>query len=72
MAGVPAGLPAGVRISDHISFGVSSRAELKAWQDHLAANSVDQSPITDAGGYAVLVFRDPDNIQLEFIVMGPD
>ena len=26
MAGVPAGLPAGIRISDHISLGVIARA----------------------------------------------
>ena len=28
------------------------------------------SPVNDQDGYAVLVFRDPDNIQLEFMSMG--
>jgi glyoxylase I family protein len=57
---------------DHVSFGVADRAALKAWQDHFEAKGVAQSPITDRGMYAVLVFRDPDNIQLELIVMGAD
>jgi catechol 2,3-dioxygenase-like lactoylglutathione lyase family enzyme len=57
---------------DHVSFGVADRAELKGWQDHFEAKGVEQSPITDRGGYAVLVFRDPDNIQLELICMGAD
>jgi catechol 2,3-dioxygenase-like lactoylglutathione lyase family enzyme len=57
---------------DHLSFGVANRAELKKWQDHFSAKGVDQSPITDVGAYAVLVFRDPDNIQLELFVGGSD
>ena len=46
-----------------------------AWQDHLEANGVvpsahadkplTQSPIADEPYASVLVFRDPDNIQLE-------
>jgi glyoxylase I family protein len=55
---------------DHVGFLVSSRAELDAWEARLAELSVEHSPITDADGYAVLVFRDPDNIQLEFMSMG--
>lgn len=55
---------------DHISFMVANRAELDTWQTHLADNRVDHSPITDRDGYSVLAFRDPDNIQLEFISMG--
>lgn len=60
---------------DHVGFMVSSRVELEAWQTHLSGlgvNQVDtagepctQSPICDAPYAAVLVFRDPDNIQLE-------
>jgi glyoxylase I family protein len=57
---------------DHVSFGVADRAELLAWQAHFEAKGVTQSPITDPGPYAVLNFRDPDNIQLELIVMGAD
>jgi glyoxylase I family protein len=60
---------------DHVGFSVRSRADLEAWQDHLEANGVvradvtgkplTQSPISDEPYGSVLVFRDPDNIQLE-------
>ena len=52
---------------DHVSFSVARRADLDAWAEHFRALGVDQSPINDQEGYAVLVFRDPDNIQLELI-----
>ena len=55
---------------DHVGFLVSNRAELDAWQSRLADLEVTHSPITDRDGFAVLVFRDPDNIQLEFMSMG--
>jgi glyoxylase I family protein len=61
---------------DHAGFMVGTRAELERWQDHLEANGVvrsktadvplTQSPIVDEPYGSVLVFRDPDNIQLEF------
>jgi catechol 2,3-dioxygenase-like lactoylglutathione lyase family enzyme len=60
---------------DHVGFVAGSRAELETWQRHLEDNGVarvdvadaplTQSPINDAPYGAVLVFRDPDNIQLE-------
>jgi catechol 2,3-dioxygenase-like lactoylglutathione lyase family enzyme len=60
---------------DHAGFFVPSRADLEAWQAHLEANGVTrcdtadkpltQSPIADEPYGCVLVFRDPDNIQLE-------
>ena len=60
---------------DHVGLTVPSRADLEAWQDHLESNDVDradmadkpltQSPIADEPYGSVLVFRDPDNIQLE-------
>ncbi|HUQ62210.1 MAG TPA: VOC family protein [Acidimicrobiales bacterium] len=60
---------------DHVGFMVPSRADLVAWQEHLEAKGVVQSepaakPLTQAAiadeSYgSVLVFRDPDNIQLE-------
>ena len=50
---------------DHVAFGVASRAELEAWQQHLQELGVHQSPISDQPYGSVLVFRDPDNIQLE-------
>ncbi len=61
---------------DHAGFMVPSRADLEAWQDHLEVHGVvrsdtadtplTQSPIADEFYGSVLVFRDPDNIQLEF------
>jgi glyoxylase I family protein len=60
---------------DHAGFVVPTRADLEAWQDHLErcgivrADTADkpftQSPIADEPYGSVLVFRDPDNIQLE-------
>jgi glyoxylase I family protein len=55
---------------DHVSFGVAQRADLDTWAKHFKMHSVLQSPIKDQERYAVLVFRDPDNIQLELISMG--
>ena len=65
---------------DHPGFVVPTRADLEAWQDHLEANGVvrsdvaakplTQSAIADEPYGSVLVFRDPDNIQLEFIAFG--
>lgn len=52
-----------------------SRSDLEAWQSHLEAHGVvrsatadkpsTQPPIADEAYGSVLVFRDPDNIQLE-------
>jgi glyoxylase I family protein len=50
---------------DHIGFQVESRAALDAWEARFAELGVEHSPITDAPYGGVLVFRDPDNIQLE-------
>jgi glyoxylase I family protein len=47
---------------------VADHAELEAWAVRLSAAGVVHSPIAPANsiaGAAVLVFRDPDNIQLE-------
>lgn len=53
---------------DHLSFAVRERADLDAWQDHLDACGVPHSGITERSEpfpYALIVFRDPDHIQLE-------
>lgn len=53
---------------DHLAFRVGSAAELQEWQARLAAHDVTHTPVAPANsipGAAVLVFRDPDNIQLE-------
>ncbi|PYI69672.1 glyoxalase [Arthrobacter livingstonensis] len=51
---------------DHIGFSVSSRRELDVWEKHLADQDVFHSPVEETPHGAALVFRDPDNIQLEF------
>ena len=66
---------------DHVGFNVPARDDLVAWQDHLEANGVvrsddadkplTQSPIADEPYGSVLVFRDPDNIQLELFAPRP-
>ena len=50
---------------DHIGFQVESRAALEAWEARFRELGIEHSPITDAPYGGVLVFRDPDNIQLE-------
>ena len=60
---------------DHPGLVVPTRDDLVAWQEHLEAHGVvradtadrplTQSPIADEPYGSVLVFRDPDNIQLE-------
>jgi glyoxylase I family protein len=53
---------------DHLAFAAESRADLDAWAERLQAAGVAHSPVASANsipGAAVLVFRDPDNIQLE-------
>jgi glyoxylase I family protein len=59
---------------DHVSFGVADRAELDAWAERLSSFGVVHSPITAANSIpfaAVIVFRDPDNIQLELFTEPP-
>jgi glyoxylase I family protein len=55
---------------DHLSFEVGSLDDLYAWERRLRDASVPCSPVAAANtlsGASVLVFRDPDNIQLELI-----
>jgi catechol 2,3-dioxygenase-like lactoylglutathione lyase family enzyme len=55
---------------DHVAFRVADRTELDAWAEHLERQGVPHAGITERTEpfpYAVLVFRDPDNIQLELI-----
>jgi len=57
---------------DHMSFAVASRADLDAWATWLDSQGVRNSGVVDTGDpvpYSVVVFRDPDNIQLELIYM---
>src|SRR5271157_176313 len=53
---------------DHLAFEVADRAELDKWVTHLDAKGVANTGIIDIGFGPTLVFRDPDNIQLEFFL----
>ncbi|HUO36390.1 MAG TPA: VOC family protein [Mycobacterium sp.] len=53
---------------DHLAFQVADRDELQRWVAHLEANGVAHSGIADMSYGPTLVFRDPDNIQLELFV----
>lgn len=58
---------------DHVALNVASRSDLEAWTARLDALGIQHSGIR--GGdqpfpFATVVFRDPDNIQLELFVAG--
>jgi catechol-2,3-dioxygenase len=58
---------------DHFAFRVRDRDELQRWAEELRAKGVANTGIIDTGYGPTIVFRDPDNIQLEFYVHpGPD
>jgi glyoxylase I family protein len=53
---------------DHLSFGVPSRADLEHAVKVLDRRGAPHSEIRDLGpafGIYILIFRDPDNVQLE-------
>jgi glyoxylase I family protein len=53
---------------DHIAWGVDGRAALEVWAAWLDEQDVAHSGVIDKVGvssYSAIVFRDPDNIQLE-------
>ena len=53
---------------DHLSFAVSSRGELEEMQQRLQRLGARQSPLAEGlAGALVLVFRDPDDVQLELV-----
>lgn len=57
---------------DHVSFGVSGRSELVAWTQWLDELKIDHTGVVDETQpftYSTIVFRDPDNIQLELIAL---
>jgi glyoxylase I family protein len=51
---------------DHFAFSVESRAALEEWERELSARGIVYTPTTETSIGSVIVFRDPDNIQLEF------
>jgi catechol 2,3-dioxygenase-like lactoylglutathione lyase family enzyme len=57
---------------DHVGFNVASREELEAWTAWLDELGVEHSGIRTGDQpfpFATLVFRDPDNIQLELFTV---
>jgi glyoxylase I family protein len=53
---------------DHLALRVADVDELQRWVTHLEAKGVRHSGIVDIRYGATVVFRDPDDIQLEFYV----
>ena len=53
---------------DHLAFRVADTDELQRWVTHLDEKGVTHSGIIDIGYGATVVFRGPDNMQLEFYV----
>jgi glyoxylase I family protein len=53
---------------DHLAFRVADRDELQRWVTHLDAMGVPHTGIIDTGFGPTVVFRDPDNMQLELYV----
>ena len=57
---------------DHLGMAVAAREDLDAWAAWLDRQDVAHSGVNETDDpipYATLVFRDPDNIQLEFIYL---
>jgi len=60
---------------DHVAFAVHDVDELREWESRLRAREVRYTSATPANtleGALVIVFRDPDNIQLELIADGAE
>ena len=57
---------------DHLSFSVATSDELEIWSERLGELGIVNSGITEQEMWDVLVFRDPDNIQLELFFMKPE
>ena len=56
---------------DHLAIGVQSRHELSLREADLAAKGVAFTPSVDTPIGTVVVFRDPDGIQLEYWLPAP-
>ena len=57
---------------DHFAFAVETRGDLEKWARHLDDQGVEHSGVIDAEFGPTLVLRDPDNMQLELFVIGPN
>lgn len=56
---------------DHLALRVPDRAALDAWAAHFDALGVAHSGVQEEQGGPLIVFRDPDNIQLELWAFDP-
>ncbi|HEX5495702.1 MAG TPA: VOC family protein [Mycobacteriales bacterium] len=58
---------------DHLEFLVPSRDDLDAWATRLDTLAIDHSGVKQPSytSNAMITFRDPDNIQLEFFWRSP-
>lgn len=54
----------GCRGFDPVSFGVRDRAAIEAWAGHLDDLGIRHSPVIDASIGWLLVFNDPDGLEL--------
>jgi glyoxylase I family protein len=59
---------------DHLEFLVAARVDLDAWAERLAALGVSHSGVKEPTytRNAMVTFRDPNNIQLEFFWRAPE
>ena len=57
---------------DHLAFRVPDRETLEAWASHLDVLGIAHSGIQGENGGPLIVFRDPDNIQLEVWAYDPE
>ncbi len=57
---------------DHLAMQVPDRAALEAWAEHLDNHCIAHSGVQDERGGPLIVFRDPDNIQLELQAFDPN
>jgi glyoxylase I family protein len=57
---------------DHLALRVPDRSTLEAWARHLDALGVTHSGVQEENGGPLIVFRDPDNIQLELWAFDPE
>jgi glyoxylase I family protein len=50
---------------DHVAFRAPDRAALDSWKARFEEMGVEHSPIKESAMGWLIVFRDPDNVQLE-------
>jgi glyoxylase I family protein len=55
---------------DHIAFTVADRGTLERWAQHFNEMGIEHSPIKEGATGWLVVFRDPDGVQLEMYTVG--